>query len=107
MSSATAIVFDYLLSCGSGGFFLLADRIEDADETALIARQNVDQAGDRALERADQPSEELDLRRERCQLSDTLGIDDLTVDVGGFDLDRLVRIAEGLEGLGGRNRVFT
>src|ERR1700722_18213340 len=105
MSSATAMMFDYLLSCGSGGFFLLADRIEDADETALVACQHGDDAVERALERPYQTGEELDLRGERGELGDALGIDDLSVDVGGLDLDRLVGVAEGLEGLRGRDRI--
>src|SRR5580658_6500568 len=102
MSSATAMMFDYLLSCGSGGFFLLADRIEDADETALVAREHGHQTVKRALERPYQSGEQLGFRGQRGEHGHALGIDDLPVDVGGLDRDRLVGVAEGLEGLRGR-----
>src|ERR1700679_2474773 len=106
MSSATAMLFDYLLSCGSGGFFLLADRIEDADETALVACEHGHQTVKRALERPNQTAKKLDFRGEGSELGNALRIDDLAVDVRRFDFDGLVGLAEGqFERFRGRDRI--
>ncbi len=85
---------------------MLADLIEDADEAALIAREDVDQTRDRSLERADETGEEFDFRGKRGQLGNALGIDDVTVDIRGFDFNGLVRIAERLEGFGRGDGIF-
>jgi len=86
--------------------FLLADRIEDADETALIAREDGNQTVQRALERAHQFGKELDLRGECGERRDLRGIDERAVEIRRFDVEFFDAVGKGLEGFGGRDGIF-
>src|SRR5262249_9800011 len=79
-------------------FFLLPDRIEHADETALITGEHGDQPAKRTGERADEARNKFLLRRKLRELLDLRCVDDLTVNVRSFDGHALVRIAKGFQG---------
>ena len=71
-----------------------------------MPESTVDETAQRAGERADQPSDEFDLRRHRGERFDLLGIDDLAVDVGRFDSSFLVVVGKRLECFRRRDRVL-
>src|ERR1700730_8799978 len=79
---------------------LLADRVEDADEAALVAAEDVDESVQRGLERPDEFREQLLLGGKGGERLDLRRVDELSVDVGGFDVDRFGLVRERLDGLG-------
>src|ERR1700730_12007662 len=85
---------------------LLADRVEDADEAALVAAEDVDESVQRGLERPDEFREQLLLGGKGGERLDLRRVDELSVDVGGSDVDRVGLVRERLDGLRPRYGVF-